>query len=204
LQNPRAYSQSKSLILLFGNILNTGSRNEQSVGFDISYLPKLGSTKDRNNKGSLMTFLVEIIETSHPELINFYVIVKLKSTFQFQLSLCFQDELLHVDKASKVSADNVQKVLRQIENLLKMLENDLENRSEQNTDPKDKFTESLGTFCMIARTEYTQLVAMSNKMGALYSDLSVYFVFDKQKYSLDQFFGDIKQFKDQFKQVYST
>ena len=115
-----------------------------------------------------------------------------------------QDDLLHVDEASTVSADNVQKVLRLIENSLNMLENDLKDTSEQNTDPNDKFTHSLGTFCTTARTEYTQLLAMSNKMETFYSDLSEYFVFDKQKYSLDQFFGDIKQFKDQFKKVQST
>ena len=82
-----------------------------------------------------------------------------------------------------------------------MLENDLKDTSEQNLDPNDNFTNSLGTFCTTARTEYTQLLDMSNKMEALYSDVSEYFVFDKQKYSLDQFFGDIKQFKDQFKQL---
>ena len=54
------------LILLMGNIMNTGSRNEQSVGFDISYLPKLSNTKDRDNKSTLMHFLVETIEKSHP------------------------------------------------------------------------------------------------------------------------------------------
>ena len=36
-----------------GNIMNTGSKNEQSVGFDISYLPKLSNTKDRDNKLTL-------------------------------------------------------------------------------------------------------------------------------------------------------
>ena len=35
------------LILLIGNIMNTGSKNAQSVGFDISYLPKLNNTKVR-------------------------------------------------------------------------------------------------------------------------------------------------------------
>ena len=40
-----------------GDIMNTGSRNEQSVGFDISYLPKLSNTKDRDNKSTLMHFL---------------------------------------------------------------------------------------------------------------------------------------------------
>ena len=61
------------LILLMGNIMNTGSRNEQSLGFDISYLPKLSNTKDRDNKSTLLHFLVETIEKSHPKLLNFYV-----------------------------------------------------------------------------------------------------------------------------------
>ena len=64
------------LILLMGNIMNTGSRNEQSLGFDISYLPKLSNTKDRDNKSTLLHFLVETIEKSHPKLLNFYVSLK--------------------------------------------------------------------------------------------------------------------------------
>ena len=60
-----------------GNIMNTGSRNEQSVGFDISYLPKLSNTKDRDNKSTLLHFLVETIEKSHPKLLNFYVSSKM-------------------------------------------------------------------------------------------------------------------------------
>ena len=56
-----------------GNIMNTGSKNEQSVGFDISYLPKLSNTKDRDNKLTLLHFLVETIEKSHPHLLTFYV-----------------------------------------------------------------------------------------------------------------------------------
>ena len=85
-------------------------------------------------------------------------VLNLNLLLQFHLSLCSQDDLLHVDKASKVSSDNVQKVLRQIENPLKMLENYLKDTSEQNTDPNDKFTDSLGAFCTTARSEYTQLL----------------------------------------------
>ena len=58
---------------MMGNIMNTGSKNEQSVGFDISYLPKLSNTKDRDNKLTLLHFLVETIEKSHPHLLTFYV-----------------------------------------------------------------------------------------------------------------------------------
>lgn len=37
----KKFEKLLALILLFGNIMNTGSRNAQSVGFDISYLPKV-------------------------------------------------------------------------------------------------------------------------------------------------------------------
>ena len=40
-------------------------------------------------------------------------------------------------------------------------------------------------------------------MERLYAELSEYYVFDKAKYTLEEFFGDIKTFKDQFKQVRS-
>ena len=41
-------------------------------------------------------------------------------------------------------------------------------------------------------------------MERLYAELSEYYVFDKLKYTLEEFFGDIKTFKDQFKQVCGT
>ena len=69
----RKFGKVLELILLMGNIMNTGSKNEQSVGFDISYLPKLSNTKDRDNKLTLLHFLVETIEKSHPHLLTFYV-----------------------------------------------------------------------------------------------------------------------------------
>ena len=61
------FARVLEIILLIGNIMNTGSRNEQSLGFDISYLPKLSNTKDRENKRTLLHFLVKTIETSYPD-----------------------------------------------------------------------------------------------------------------------------------------
>ena len=45
---------------------------------------------------------------------------------------------------------------------------------------------------------------MATKMETLYADLAEYLVFDKQKYTLEEFFTDIKTFKDSFKQVSSV
>ena len=46
-----------------------------------------------------------------------------------------------------------------------------------------------------------QWQAMATKMETLYADLAEYLVFDKQKYTLEEFFTDIKTFKDAFKLV---
>lgn len=35
-------------------------------------------------------------------------------------------------------------------------------------------------------------------MDTLYTELSEYYVFDKQKYTLEEFFTDLKTFKDSF------
>lgn len=35
-------------------------------------------------------------------------------------------------------------------------------------------------------------------MEALYDDLAEYYVFDKSKYTLEEFFTDLKAFKDSF------
>jgi len=183
----RKFGKVLELILLMGNIMNTGSRNEQSVGFDISYLPKLSNTKDRDNKATLLHFLVETIEKSHPQLLSFY------------------DELMHVDKAARVSCESVQKVLKQMDSALKGLETDLKNSARNpNLDPDDRFAEAMGTFASEARAQYSILQAMGSKMDSLYSDLAEYFVFDKQKYTLEEFFGDIKTFKDQYKGAYEA
>jgi diaphanous 2 len=57
----------------------------------------------------------------------------------------------------------------------------------------------MGTFCKEARTQCDILQEMAKKMEGLYEALSEYLVFDKQKYTLDEFFNDIKTFRDQFK-----
>lgn len=39
---------------------------------------------------------------------------------------------------------------------------------------------------------------MFKKMELLYTELAEYYAFDKQKYTLEEFFTDLKTFKDSF------
>ena len=57
----------------------------------------------------------------------------------------------------------------------------------------------MGAFSKEARTQCDILQEMAKKMEELYGQLSQYLVFDKQKYTLEDFMGDIKTFKDQYK-----
>jgi len=182
----KKFARILELILLIGNIMNTGSKNAQSVGFDISYLPKLSNTKDRENKNTLLHFLVEYVERDYPEL------------------LAFADEMMHLDNASRVNVENIKKVLTQMDSSIKNLEMDLKNAQRSPTEKDDRFVEAMGSFCQQAREQNDIMHAMAKKMDTLYSSLAEYFVFDKQKYSLEEFMSDIKKFKDQFKQAHGA
>jgi len=109
--------------------MNSGSRNGQAVGFEISYLPKLSSTKDVENRQTLLHYLVETVEAKFPEVLN------------------FDEELIHLDKAARVSVETISKSLRLMDSDLKNLETDLKNaRSPQGSE--DKFYEIMNV-CLI-------------------------------------------------------
>lgn len=181
-KSSKKFAQILELILLVGNYMNSGSKNGQAFGFEISFLPKLTSTKDVENKLTLLHYLVETIENKFPEL------------------LTFSEDLDHVDKAARVSVETVQKTLRQMDANIRNLETDLNNTKQLQGDD-DRFTEVMGTFSKDARLQYQILDSMFKNMESLYADLSEFYAFDKQKYSLEEFFTDIKTFKDAFLQA---
>ena len=55
-----------------GNYMNAGSRNQQSYGFDLSFLTKLGSTKSADQKTTLMHFLASTVEAKYPDITDFH------------------------------------------------------------------------------------------------------------------------------------
>lgn len=167
------------LLLLLGNYMNTGSNNAGAYGFEISFLTKLTATKDLENKQTLLHYLVDTIETKFPDVLN------------------FAEEMPHIDRAARVSMENLQKSLKKMENDIRALETDLNNsRVQQN--PDDLFNENMSSFAKEAREQCDLLHSMFRKMEALYGELAEYYVFDPHKYTLEEFFSDIKTFKDSF------
>ncbi|XP_051789817.1 protein diaphanous homolog 1 [Erpetoichthys calabaricus] len=182
LHNSSNFSKLLELILLVGNYMNSGSRNGAAFGFSISYLCKLRDTKSSDQKMTLLHFLAEICMEQYPEVMRFI------------------DELIHVEKASRVSAETLQKNLEQMSKQITGLEKELEAFPPP-SDDKDKFVEKMTSFAKMAREQYDKLALMHTNMEKQYEDLGTYFVFDPKKISIEEFFGDLNNFRTMFQQA---
>ncbi|CAN8032239.1 unnamed protein product, partial [Ixodes persulcatus] len=177
-RSSRKFAKVLELVLLLGNYMNTGSRNAQAIGFDISFLPKLSSTKAHDQKTTLVHFLAETMEKKFPE------------------TLTFGDELSYTEKAARVSPEQLEKQLNQMKKCITQLGTDLKTFKPQ--EPNDRFGDVMAGFYEQAQQEHELLSSMFAKMKKLYEFLAEFFVFEAKKYTLDEFFGDIKTFKEQF------
>ncbi|XP_031702229.1 protein diaphanous homolog 3 [Anarrhichthys ocellatus] len=178
----RSFGRLLELVLLLGNYMNAGSRNAQSYGFDLSSLCKLKDTKSADQKTTLLHFLAQVCEEEFPDVIKFV------------------EDLEHVDRSSRVSAENLEKNLRQMERQLLQLERDLETFSSPD-DPNDMFFTKMASFSKVAREQYGKLVIMHSNMETLYHNMLEYFAVDPKKTSVEELFTDLSNFRAMFAQA---
>ncbi|XP_039092144.1 protein diaphanous homolog 1 isoform X1 [Hyaena hyaena] len=182
LRKSESFSKLLEITLLVGNYMNAGSRNAGAFGFSISFLCKLRDTKSTDQKMTLLHFLAELCENDHPDVLK------------------FPDELAHVEKASRVSAENLQKNLDQMKKQISDVERDVQNFPAA-TDERDKFVEKMTSFVKDAQEQYNKLQMMHCNMETLYKELGEYFLFDPKKVSVEEFFMDLHNFKNMFVQA---
>ncbi|NWS16398.1 DIAP1 protein, partial [Pachyramphus minor] len=180
LKKSESFSKLLELVLFLGNYMNSGSRNAQSLGFNISFLCKIRDTKSSDQKTTLLHFLAEICEENYRDILK------------------FPDELQHVESASKVSAQTLKSNLDSMNQQIQRLENDLQN-FPKTQDEHDKFVEKMSiSFLPSAREQYEKLSNMHNNMTKLYENLGEYFTFDPKAISIEEFFGDLSNFRTLF------
>ncbi|XP_070769348.1 protein diaphanous homolog 1-like [Enoplosus armatus] len=182
LRKSQPFSKLLEITLLVGNYMNSGSRNGKAFGFSISYLCKLRDTKSADLKQTLLHFLADVCQEQYPDVMSFV------------------DELIHVEKASRVSAETIQKNLDLMGRQIKNLEKDLETFPPPQSD-KDLFVEKMSSFVGLAHEQYEKLDLLHKNMEKQYTDLGEYFVFDPRKISVEEFFGDLNTFKNMFQQA---
>uniref|UniRef100_A0A671N2P4 Protein diaphanous homolog 2-like n=1 Tax=Sinocyclocheilus anshuiensis TaxID=1608454 RepID=A0A671N2P4_9TELE len=173
------FSMLLELVLLVGNYMNSGSRNAQTFGYNVSFLCKLRDTKSTDQNTTLLHFLAEKCEEKYPEVLK------------------FPDELEHVDSASKVSAQILKASLDTMERHIQRLENDIQNFPKTD-DKQDKFVDKMLTFTQHSQEQYEKLSTMHKNMQKLYESLGSYFAFDPHTISIEDFFGDLANFRNLF------
>nr|XP_009935484.1 PREDICTED: protein diaphanous homolog 2 [Opisthocomus hoazin] len=179
LKKSEGFSKLLELVLFLGNYMNSGSRNAQSLGFNVSFLCKIRDTKSSDQKTTLLHFVAEICEENYRDILK------------------FPDELQHVESASKVSAQTLKSNLDSMNHQIKRLEDDIEN-FPKTQDEHDKFVEKMSSFAESAREQYEKLSNMHNNMIKLYENLGEYFTFDPKVVSIEEFFGDLSNFRTLF------
>ncbi|XP_006866254.1 PREDICTED: protein diaphanous homolog 1 isoform X1 [Chrysochloris asiatica] len=182
LRKSESFSSLLEITLLVGNYMNAGSRNAGAFGFHISFLCKLRDTKSTDQKMTLLHFLAELCENDYPDVLK------------------FPDELAHVEKASRVSAENLQKNLDQMKKQISDVERDVQNFPAA-TEEKDKFVEKMTSFVKDAQEQYNKLRMMHSNMETLYKEMGEYFLFDPKKVSVEEFFMDLHNFRNMFLQA---
>ncbi|XP_062939122.1 protein diaphanous homolog 2 isoform X1 [Cynocephalus volans] len=179
LKKSESFSKLLELVLLVGNYMNSGSRNAQSLGFKINFLCKIRDTKSADQKTTLLHFIAEICEEKYRDILK------------------FPEELEHVESASKVSAQILKSNLASMEQQIVHLERDIKKFS-QAENQHDKFVEKMTSFTKSARDQYEKLFTMHNNMVKLYENLGEYFIFDSKTVSIEEFFGDLSNFRTLF------
>ncbi|XP_053772867.1 protein diaphanous homolog 2 isoform X3 [Desmodus rotundus] len=179
LKKSENFNRLLELVLLVGNYMNSGSRNAQSLGFKINFLCKIRDTKSADQKTTLLHFIAEICEEKHRDILK------------------FPEELEHVESASKVSAQILKSNLAAMEQQIVHLERDLK-KFPQTENQHDKFVEKMTSFTKSAREQYDKLSTMHSNMVKLYENLGEYFVFDSKTVSIEEFFGDLSNFRTLF------
>ncbi|XP_065487969.1 protein diaphanous homolog 3 [Caloenas nicobarica] len=182
IKKSKSFSKLLELVLLMGNYMNAGSRNAQTFGYNLSSLCKLKDTKSADQKTTLLHFLVEVCEENYQDVLNFV------------------EDFQHLDKASKVSAENLEKSLKHMERQLQQLEKDLQTFPVPE-DKHDKFVAKMSSFLVHAKEDFQKLSRMHENMEKLYQNVMGYYAIDLKKVSVEEFLTDLNNFRTMFMQA---
>ncbi|XP_065191707.1 protein diaphanous homolog 2-like isoform X2 [Sycon ciliatum] len=168
------------LVLLVGNYMNAGSRNQQSYGFELNFLTKLRNTKTTDNKKTLMHFFADLIHTEHPELASFV------------------EDMSSCGKAARVSEETISKTLNQLQKSINKVSEELRHH-EIAKEKEDFFYKHMFEFVNKANSMLKSYTVQFAKLQDLIKSLAGYYCLDLKKAPIEEIFSDISTFLDNFK-----
>ncbi|GMT17283.1 hypothetical protein PFISCL1PPCAC_8580, partial [Pristionchus fissidentatus] len=168
------------LLLLCGNYMHSSTKNfEVAYAFEMSALAKVADTKDNENHHTLLHFIILQMREQFPELARFV-----------------QTDLHHVPSAARVNPDETAKAVNALKSSVTKLENALKTYVRQGE--ADRFVDVMTPFLERAQQECMVVETLHKKMLESWTRLHKYLTFDAKKYGMEQFFCDMKTFKEQY------
>ncbi len=186
-KNSEKFQKLLEILLFVGNFMNSGSSNlEGSVGFDMKFLPKFYGTKANDNRRTLLHLVVQIVSEKHQHIFNF--------------SKDFDDFLEH---ASRIDPISTQKAITEIKHNISNLDLDIRNAKQKSNDvSNERFLDIMCPFLKESQLQFETLDCMHTKMNEAYKELADFYSFDMTKYTMGEFFSDLKMFSQQFQQCH--
>lgn len=170
------------LILSIGNYMNSGSSIGQATAFELSILANLNDVKGTDNQRTLLHSIIEVIEETQPDLLNFV------------------DELIHLHEATHVNTGEVDEAIKEMDGMLDFIRIELESAKETDHAPDDAFLDVMSTFALRSQEKLRELINMNKNMQICCIQVAEFFAFDLKKYRVNECFKDIERFKVLFAQ----
>ncbi len=187
-KNSEKFQKLLEVLLFVGNFMNSGSSNlEGTIGFDMKFLPKFYGTKANDNRRTLLHLVAQIIFEKHSMIFNF--------------SKDFDDFIEH---AARIDPVTIQKTMTEIKQNLSNLDLDIRNSKQKMYDStNEKFLDLMQPFLKESQLQFETLECMHIKMNEAYRDLADFYAFESSKYTICEFFSDLKTFSQQFQQCHT-
>ncbi|KAK6743320.1 hypothetical protein RB195_010528 [Necator americanus] len=184
IRRSRGFKTFLELVLLFGNFMGQSSKTyKDTFAFEMNVLTKLMDTKDVDNKFTLLHYMVDSMRK-----------------YDAKNSRFTQEDFYHCVAAARVNGEEVEKCVAALRQDVNKLQNSLKTYQKQCDD--DAFVEVMSPFLVKAQTELEIIETMHNKMKSDWTKFAKYYAFDLKKYPMEQFFMDMKTFKEQYEGVY--
>ncbi|GFQ07472.1 formin-like protein 17 [Phtheirospermum japonicum] len=170
-------------ILSLGNALNHGTARGSAVGFRLDSLLKLGETRSRNNKLTLIHYLCKVLSEKLPDVMNFHEdLVSLEAATKIQL---------------KYLAEEMQAISKGLEKVVQEL-----TASENDGIVSLHFCKTLKEFYGSAEAEVRSLASVYSVVGRNADALAIYFGEDPARCPFEQVVSTLLNFVRMFRRAH--
>lgn len=170
------FSKLLKMVLALGSKFHTGSTSSVA-GFKLDGLLKLQDTKSKDNQTTLLHYLKTLIQTKVPELLD------------------FSSQLPHIERASKISLEFLQKNLKELVQTSSDLETELQSCTLEEKE-NDCFYFKMKEFHSVSSQNLLKVKANLDKTTASFITLAQYFAEDSS--NSEHFFSTLFKFCQSF------